>query len=140
MFTWEIKAEKTTHATPETIWNFWKNVAGWPKWDHDLEWSRLEGEFEKGTKGTLKPKGWFASDFTITELKHHVEHTETTSMPMTKLVFSHRLEQTRDNGVNVVHHLKVSGLLAPLLGITMRFKLKKTVPEALEALVKQAEA
>lgn len=136
MFKWEIIAEKNTKGSPEDIWNIWKDVSNWPKWDHDLEWSRINGEFTVGTMGVLKPKGWFSSEFKITDLALNRSHTETTYMPMTTLTFLHQLEKVNDGKLKITHKLTVAGLLAPLLWCTMRLKLKKTVPEALDNLIK----
>ncbi len=135
MFNWEINVEMTANATPDDVWNIWKDVPNWPKWDKDLEWSRLNGDFAKGTTGRLKPKGWFASDFIISDLTPNQSHVNTTKMPQTKLVFKHELEKISDSQVRIQHNLRVKGLLAPLLFFTMRVKLRKAIPEALENLV-----
>ena len=139
MFTWEINAERTATTSPDNVWNIWKDVPNWPSWDTDLEWSRLNGEFAAGTTGTLKPKGWFASNFTVTEVIPNSIHKDTTYMPFTTLVFSHHVEKINTTQVRIVHNLKVSGLLAPLLWLTMRFQLRKSIPHALENLVQRVE-
>lgn len=139
MFNWEIHAEALAKTEPSTVWNIWKDVKNWPKWDDSLEWSRLDGAFEVGTKGTLKPKGWFPSQFTITESVKDASHSDTTYMPFTSLLFSHKVSPLNDKEVKIVHHVKASGLLAPLLWLTMRFQIRKSLPIALNNLVKLAE-
>ncbi len=139
MFSWEINASETAMAAPEAVWNIYKDVPNWPSWDHELSWSRLDGKFAEGTKGTLKPKGWFASDFVISKIVPNEAHSDTTHMPFTTLVFSHKLEKINANQVKITHHVKVTGLLAPLLALTMCFQFKKSVPQALKNLVKKVE-
>ncbi len=56
-------------------------------------------------------------------------------MPRTKLVFTHQLEKISDSQVRIQHNLRVKGLLAPLLFFTIRLKLRKAIPEALQNLV-----
>lgn len=139
MFSWEIKAVQTTNAKPQDIWEIWTDVSDWKSWDTDLEWSKINGKFEVGTTGTLKPKGWFSSNFTITEMNQDKSHCETTYLPFTTLQFNHTLEEISDRQVKITHNLKVSGLLSPLLWLTMRFKLRNTIPEALTNLVQKLE-
>lgn len=139
MFNWNITSTRTAHTSPEDVWNLWEDVPNWPSWDTELEWSRLNGKFAVGTTGTLKPKGWFSSTFTISQIIPHISHSETTHMPLTSLVFTHRLDKTNDKQVRITHSLKVSGLLAPLLWLTMRFQLKKSIPHALKNLVQKVE-
>ena len=52
-----IKHTVETTASPQTIWDIWQDVKNWPTWDHGIEFSTLEGPFQNGTRGTLKPKG-----------------------------------------------------------------------------------
>lgn len=139
MFSWSISATGTAKASPSDVWKIWKDVPNWPTWDTDLEWSRLDGDFAEGTTGTLKPKGWFSSKFTITKIESNKKHSDTTYMPFTTLVFEHRVESINKQQVKIMHDLKVSGLLAPLLWLTMRFQLKKSVPHALKNLVQKVE-
>jgi hypothetical protein len=139
MFSWEVNAVEVAKSNPEAVWNVYKDVSNWPSWDEELTWSRLDGKFAEGTKGTLKPKGWFASDFTILEIVPNEAHSDVTHMPFTTLVFSHKLKKISETHVQITHHVKVSGLLAPLLALTMRFQFKKSVPKALKNLVKKVE-
>ncbi|MGL5626624.1 MAG: hypothetical protein ACRDDW_03775 [Candidatus Rhabdochlamydia sp.] len=94
----------------------------WPKWDHELEWSFLDGPFIVGSTGKLKPKGWFASKFSIVSVEEGKEHVDRTEMPFTKIIFSHSLIASENGQVAIVHHVEVSGLLAPLLWLTTSHK------------------
>lgn len=137
MFNWEINAVRTATASPADVYNIWKDVPNWPTWDTSLEWTKLNGEFAEGTTGVLKPKGWFSSQFTITRIVPNSIHSDTTYMPLTTLVFNHQVKKINDTQVEIAHNMKVSGLLAPLLYLTMRFQLKNAIPVALENLIKK---
>ena len=45
-----------TTASPAAIWNIWQDVENWNTWDAGIEYSRLDGPFQTGTTGILKPK------------------------------------------------------------------------------------
>lgn len=49
-----IKHTVETTATPAQIWRVWEDVETWKTWDHEIEYSRLDGPFKAGTTGTLK--------------------------------------------------------------------------------------
>jgi len=139
MFKWEIQASAMAQATAMDVWNLWKDVETWPVWDHELEWSKLNGPFKNGTEGELKPKGWFASKFRIISMEEGKSHSDITEMPFTSLIFNHIVTPALNSQVNISHSVQVTGLLAPLLWLTMRFTLKKGLPLAVERLAKMAE-
>lgn len=136
---WEIRAEAVSKASAKKIWDIWTDVSAWPVWDHELQWAKLNGPFAVGTRATLKPKGFFASGFEITSAEVERRMSDETKMPFTKVVFDHFLIP-EEGKVRIVHHVRVSGLLAPLLYCTMRLKLAKGLPIAIKALANLAES
>lgn len=139
MFSWTIQADAKAKASSEQVWAIWTDVTSWPKWDHELEWSMLEGPFKVGTTGKLKPKGWPASKFQLTSVIEGQSHSDKTRMPLTDVVFNHTVKPCGDSQVCITHQVTVSGLLAPLLWLTMRVALKKGLPRAVKTLASMAE-
>ncbi len=139
MFKWNIRAESKAKASPQDVWDIWTDVPSWPKWDHELEYSQLNGPFKVGTKGKLKPKGWPASEFCLISVDEGKSHSDKTRMPLTDVIFNHTVTPCGNSEVSIVHHVEVSGLLAPLLYLTMRMALKKGLPTAVKTLAKMAE-
>lgn len=139
MFNWKIHATAMAKANPMDVWNVWKDVSSWPKWDHELEWSTLKGPFKIGAEGQLKPKGWLPSKFSIISLEEGKSHSDQTKMPFTSVIFDHIVTPHTDSYVQIAHTVNVSGLLAPLLWLTMRFSLKKGLPKAVERLARIVE-
>lgn len=140
MWNWSLEASVETTAKPEAVWKLWTNVEGWPRWDHELEWCRLDGPFKVGNKGKLKPKGWFASDFILTEVMENVGYGDITNVPLTQLIFKHRVVPIGNNRVRITHRVMVKGLLAPLFRLTLGKKLKHGLPKAVKKLADMAES
>ena len=138
MWNWKIEASAETKADPKSIWNCWKDVPSWPKWDHELEWSLIEGPFARGTKGKLKPKGWPETPFCIT-LVERDSYQDETILLLTKVVFTHQLQSLTENKTKITHRAEVKGFLAPILRLTLGRKLKKGLPIAVPALARRAE-
>lgn len=139
MFKWSISAEALAKAQPSDVWSIWIDVSSWPKWDQELEWSSLNGPFQVGTEGQLKPKGWPPSKFHLISVEENKAHGDKTVMPMTEIIFNHSVATLGNGQVRVVHHVEVRGLLAPLLWLTMRRTLKKGLPKAVSTLAQLAE-
>jgi len=138
MFNWKVTEKVSTKASKEEIWAIWEDVQNWPMWDNDLEWSRIEGSFEEGAKGELKPKGWPVTSFLITNLSIENSFETETCMPFTKLVFDHQILE--ENGVNqIIHTATARGLLAPILKFTLGRKLQREFIHSLKQLAKLTE-
>lgn len=140
MFRWNFQADAMARATSQDVWEVWIDVQSWPKWDHDLEWSSLNGPFKVGTEGKLKPKGWPASKFCLTSVEEGKSHSDKTVMPMTEIIFNHSVTPCNKLEVRIIHRVEVSGLLAPILWMTMRRALKKGMPHAVKRLAQLAES
>ena len=63
-----VKHTVQTTASPAAIWKLWADVSNWNSWDHGLEYSKIDGPFQKGTRGTLKPKGGPIVQTVLTEV------------------------------------------------------------------------
>ena len=140
MWSWTCETSKETDAELAQVWQVWKRVEGWPAWDDALEWSRIEGPFEAGSNGIMKPKDWSAFKFKLTEVIDGKASKSVTSMPFgTKLEFRCLVEKLDSGKTMITHHMRARGLLAPLLRFSMLPKLKAKMPQALSRLVKIAK-
>lgn len=138
MFKWSLSASATAKARPSDIWKIWTDVSSWPEWDHGLEWSKLNGPFAAGTMGELKPKGYPPLKFILTHVEEGEGYSDVTSMPLTKISFTHSAEPMGEH-IRITHHVTVSGLLAPILWFTLRKNLQKGLPVAVGCLANLAE-
>lgn len=138
MFDWTVTEKVNTKASKEEIWAIWQDVQNWPKWDADLEWSTIEGPFEEGSKGQLKPRGWPVTAFMITKLSCENSFETETCMPFTKVIFEHQIKQV-DGKNQIIHTASAKGLLAPILKLTLGRKLKREFIHSLKQLAKLAE-
>ena len=54
---WSYEYSADTSATPEAIWPFFEDVAGWPTWNQGIEHIVLEGPFTTGSTFLMTPPG-----------------------------------------------------------------------------------
>jgi hypothetical protein len=86
---WSFEYSHPTTAEPETIWELWSDVKNWNRWDTDLEEVTLEGEFEAGARGALRPEGMDSFPFTITRAEPGVGYSDETPIGDAVLRFDH---------------------------------------------------
>lgn len=124
-----------TKASPDTIWNIWKDVENWKKWDHGIEFSHIEGPFDIGTKGTLKPKGGPVVPTVLTHVKPLNAFVAESRLFLARIIVSHDM-----TGIHVTHQIEMKGPLAFLFAFLIGRKMKKNLPQEMLAMVKLAEA
>ncbi|PJD98889.1 MAG: polyketide cyclase/dehydrase and lipid transport [Leptospira sp.] len=123
---------------PEAIWKLWEKIDEWPKWDHGIETSQLDGRFEAGSQGWLKPKGAPKVSFVIIEAVPFKKFHDRSFLPLTKLDFIHTIEQEGEYSV-VTHQVEMTGLLTFIFSKIIGTGIKKDMPTAMEKLIQQAE-
>lgn len=139
MFTWTVSESIASSASPQAVWNLWKDVQKWPQWDTHLEWSRLEGDFAVNTSGSLKPKGRSPVQFTLVEVVPGKNFTTRSHFAMTTMTFGHTIA-LGNAGISITHTAKISGLLAPILYFAMRKDIITGFKDALQRLSKMAQS
>ncbi len=97
--------------TPEAIWDVWKDVDHWHLWDADIEFARLKGPFEAGSKFVLKPKGGPTVNLQFIEVKPLTSYTDFTTFPFAKMYGIHTMRPT-GKGLEIACCIRVTGPLA----------------------------
>jgi hypothetical protein len=121
----------------EDIWRIWTDVNNWPTWHGDLDYCKLEGDFEAGNHFMLKPKGVNPVKIVLTEINEGYNFTECTSFFGAKMYDTHAMEDTAD-GLKLTNKLVVSGPLKWLWIKLVAQNVADTVPEETERLVNLA--
>ncbi len=132
------EATATSTATPAAFFTKWADMATWPEWNQDTEWVTLDGPFEQGATGTLKPKGGPKTKFVVTELTS-TEFVDASKLIGARLIFAHKVVT---DGVHTTVTVRISmeGPLRRLWTAIMGGNLAKSLPGDVDALVAAAEA
>ncbi len=135
---WYREVTIKTNATREQIWSLWVDVENWKKWDNEVEFSQLNGNFEKGTYGILKTYKSPKAKFQIVLAKELEEFTTRSFLPLTQMDFIHKINE-KDGETYITHGVKISGLLTFLFSRIIGQKILKELPKTMENLSKIAE-
>jgi len=123
--------------TKEDVWRLWTDINNWPKWHGDLEYCKLEGQFEVGNFFLLKPKGIPPVKIELTEIEVGRYFTDCTRFFGAKMYDTHSMEETPE-GLRLSNKLVVTGPLKWLWIKLVAQNVADTVPDETEALVKLA--
>ncbi|MFI7541903.1 hypothetical protein [Actinoplanes sp. NPDC049599] len=126
----------TTDVPAAAFFARWADMATWPSWNTDTEWVRLDGPFETGATGALKPKGGPTTKFVITSLVPGREFTDVSLLLGAMLTFEH-LVRTAADGLTEV---RVRVTLAGPLAFFWRRVLGKGIADGLPADLTRLEA
>ena len=132
-------ASATSTAPISAFMARWAAMDTWPEWNLDTEWVRLEGPFEQGATGTLKPQGGPKVRFTIARLDDEA-FVDVSSMPGAKVVFDHRFASTPGGGTHLDVTVDIRGPLAMVWRKILGSGFATTLQPDLDRLVAMAEA
>ncbi|UJV43568.1 SRPBCC family protein [Streptomyces sp. AMCC400023] len=132
-------AQTASTAAPSAFFARWADMATWPEWNADTEWVRLDGPFEAGSTGVLKPKGGPRTKFVIAELTDD-RFVDVSRLAGARMTFSHFVEETQGGGTKVQVTVTLSGPLSHLWNLILGNGIKATLQQDLDSLKAVAEA
>lgn len=127
-----------TTASPAAVWNIWQDVENWNTWDAGIEYSRLDGPFQTGTTGILKPKEGPLVKTTLTAVEPLKGFSDEAKLPLAKIVVSHEMRPSKGKTL-ITHRIEMKGPLAFLFAYLIGRGMKKNLPKEMMSLVKKAE-
>mgnify|MGYP001319081572 CR=1 FL=1 len=122
-----IKHTVETKASATDIWHIWQDVKNWNTWDHGIEFSTINGPFEAGTTGTLKPKGGPLVHTKLTQVQPMKMFVDESKLFLARIIVSHYLTESEGKRL-VTHQIEMTGRT-----------MKKNLPQEMEAMIKKAE-
>jgi hypothetical protein len=133
MLTWIYEESILTSANAEQVWALWSRPHEWNRWDEAVEWVTLDGPFETGSCGRLKPVSGPAVKFVILEVQQKRGFTNRSFLPMTCMDFIHtyRPAESPEQGAMITVRIEMRGWLSPLFGRLIGRGIQKTLRESL---------
>jgi len=125
-------------APTDAVFAVYSNVSDWASWDPETLSSSIDGPFEVGTTGKIKPEGEPETNIKITELTTDSSFTVECHIPLCKMEFVHELEAV-DNKTLVTNKIVLSGALSSIFGFLIGSKLRKGMELSLHGLKEHME-
>jgi hypothetical protein len=127
------------NASKANVWKTLTDVNNWHKWDTELLEANLEGIFEKGATGSMKPKKGPQLKFYISEYKTQEYYTINTVMPIGELAIRRTLAE-KNNEVYFTDDIAFTGLLKYVFGFMLGGQFRKVLPKVMSNFKSIAES
>lgn len=134
--TWHGEHAIEIAAAPEAIWNLFRDVASWPRWNAGVERVELHGPFAVGTRFTMKVPGHDAFESTLRDVRPDERFVDETRLGDLVVTVAHEIRRGASGGVRVVYAIDVDGPGAADVGQG----ISSDFPDVLAALKALVEA
>ena len=128
------------NASSKKVFELYEDVAKWSEWDPDVKSSSIEGKFETGAIGKLKPISGPESKILFSSVITDESFTVSSNLPLCEMSFEHELTSVGNNEIEVTHRVLFTGFLAPIFGRLIGSGIKKGLPHTLKGLKIAAES
>ena len=130
-------ATAVSTAPASEFFALWADMDTWPEWNTDTEWVRLDGPFQQGASGSLKPRGGPKVRFTVEKLTDD-QFVDVSGLFGARLIFDHRIH-TADSSTTVTVQVSITGPLRLLWTAILGKGLRRSVAGDMAGLVAAAE-
>ena len=114
------------------VWRRYVDVEHWCEWSQQgVEWSRIDGPFEVGTRGKSKPPGSPALRFQLVTVEPDATFVSEARLPGARMRFEHVIEPT-ERGSRITHRAGLDGPLAFLYTRSVRKGVEKGLPDGVD--------
>ena len=136
---WVNEQTVETTAAAEDVWALWADVAGWPRWNGDIERIELRGPFAAGSTIVMTPIGDEPVELRIAEAVEPTLFVDEADGGDFVVRTTHRVEPLGARRNRVVYRMEISGQAADTIGPQIGPEISGDFPETLAALVELAE-
>jgi hypothetical protein len=137
MSNWKVEHSAESEASPESIWERYTDVELWSEWSKGVEESELDGEFEVGSKGTVKPPNLPRSTFELVEVEPERSFTSQAKLPLGTICLEHRLEPS-NGGTKITHRTTIDGPLDFVWSRVVGWVVKRELAPSVDRLAELA--
>ncbi|PAK12960.1 polyketide cyclase/dehydrase [Burkholderia ubonensis] len=113
---WTCEKSIDIDATPERIWNLFRDVAGWPRWNNGIEQIEIHGPFADGTTFTMKVPDADSFTSVLLEVRENASFIDETIIDGTRVVVRHEISTMPSGNVRVTYGTEITGPKADEFG------------------------
>ncbi|MFB7158214.1 MULTISPECIES: hypothetical protein [unclassified Lysinibacillus] len=131
--------ELGVNTTPDKIWPLYANVNEWFKWEADLKDISLNGEFVKGSTGTMELEGQPPIVFELVSVEENKCFCDKTSIPgLGDLYFDHKIIEGVDQSI-IKHTVELKNAKTTEENINFLNQVFRDVPMSIISIKKLVE-
>ena len=96
-------------APPARIWQLFKDVAGWRRWNAGIEHIEIHGAFASGTTFSMKVPGGDEFTSLLVDVRENECFVDETIIDGTRVVVRHELRSTPSGTTRVTYGTEITG-------------------------------
>ena len=127
-----------TTATPEKVWDIWKDVKNWKSWDASLSDAVIIGDFQTNAKGVLVSEQGPKAKFRISSCIPFFSYTIDTQLPFAHL-YIRRLIGYNNKKTMITNEVWIEGPLSSFWWKLIGQKYLDRLPNVMDKFKKLAE-
>ena len=132
-------SQKVAGLQADRLWKVWTDVNQWHTWQDDIEYAKLEGEFQTGTRFSFKPKGGPKINIELTKVEPKRVFIDLTRFPLAKMYDSHEIISHGDV-LEIKTTISIEGPLSFLWRKLVAENVAQGMKEQTEKLIKRAKS
>jgi uncharacterized protein YndB with AHSA1/START domain len=136
---WSVEHTAHARASPETVWEVWADVAGWPRWNPTVKEVSLEGPFSEGSSGRLTPAKGPSAKVVLEDVRPAAGFVAVSGLPGARMRVEHEVAEAPEGGSLVTERAVVSGPLARLWSLLLGRQLTDDMAAGTEATAREAD-
>lgn len=122
----------------EKVWNVWTDINNWNTWQNDIEYAKLEGEFEVGNTFILKPKGVSEVTIKLIKVEKNKVFIDLTKFPLANMYGKHEFIQHGDE-LEIKTTMSIDGFLGFVWRKIVAEDVANGMQEQTENLIKKIQ-
>jgi hypothetical protein len=125
--------EKTYSITTKSVsaaqmWRLFADVNNWHRWDTQIEYAQMQGEFVQGNHFFIKVKKGPKVKIRLIETEKNCRFVDLTKFPGARMTGEHRFEESKE-GLKITTTMRVTGPLGFLWRRLVAQDIVATLPE-----------
>ena len=136
---WVNEQAVETTASAEDVWALWADVAGWPRWNADIEQIELDGPFAVGSTIVMTPAGDEPVELRIAEAVEPTLFVDEADGGDFVVRTTHLVEPLETGRNRVVYRMEIAGPAGDMIGPQIGPQISGDFPQVLAALAALAE-
>lgn len=117
------------------IWPVWEDVERWNTWDAGTEFSQIDGPFQTGTTGILKPVKGPLLKTRLIHVEPYKSFVQEAELFLAKAVMTHSMVPVGAK-TRVTFQTEIRGPLALFYFLLIGSSIKKKIPIEMEEMLK----
>jgi polyketide cyclase/dehydrase/lipid transport protein len=136
---WKYEHTIETDARPTEIWRLYSDVSTWSTWDQGIERVELDGPFQVGSTGRMKPAGQETLPFRLVQVEENRVFADETEVAGVVLRFTHSIDALDDGRTRLTHRVSITGPAAEQVAPGLGPAVTAGIPTTMATLVGMAK-